>query len=65
MGEVAINPRPDLEENMTMKVLGYAAQSAKADLVPYRFDQRDPRLDDVVIEILYCGVCIDLASLQA
>ncbi len=42
---------------MTMNVLGYAAQSAKAALAPYRFVRRNPRANDVVIEILYCGVC--------
>jgi len=42
---------------MTINVLGYAAQSAKEDLAPHRFERRDPRPDDVVIEILYCGVC--------
>lgn len=42
---------------MTMNVLGYAAKSATDDLVPHRFTRRDPRADDVVIEILYCGVC--------
>ena len=42
---------------MTMNVLGYAAHSAKDALAPYRFVRRDPRADDVVIEILYCGVC--------
>ena len=42
---------------MTMKVLGYAAQSAKDSLAPYRFERRDPRPDDVVIKILYCGIC--------
>ncbi|WP_392562375.1 NAD(P)-dependent alcohol dehydrogenase [Orbus sturtevantii] len=42
---------------MTIKVLGYSAQQAKAKLAPYHFDRRDPRVDDVVIEILYCGVC--------
>ncbi|RUS65391.1 NADP-dependent alcohol dehydrogenase C [Saezia sanguinis] len=42
---------------MTMNVLGYAAKSAKAHLEPYRFERRDARPDDVVIEILYCGVC--------
>jgi len=44
-------------QKMTMNVLGYAAQSAKADLAPYRFERRDPRPNDVVIEILYCGIC--------
>lgn len=42
---------------MTMNVLGYAAHSAKAKLTPYRFERREMRADDVLIEILYCGVC--------
>ncbi len=42
---------------MTMKVLGYAAQNATDDLAPHHFERREPRTDDVVIEILYCGVC--------
>lgn len=36
---------------------GYAAQSATSPLAPYAFDRRQPRPDDVSIEILYCGVC--------
>ena len=40
-----------------MKVLGYAAPSAKSELEPYRFERRDMRDDDVAIDILYCGVC--------
>jgi alcohol dehydrogenase (NADP+) len=40
-----------------MKVVGYAAQSAKDALAPYHFERRLPRPDDVTIEILYCGVC--------
>jgi uncharacterized zinc-type alcohol dehydrogenase-like protein len=42
---------------MTLDVLGYAAQSATADLAPFHFQRRDPRPDDVVIEILFSGVC--------
>ncbi len=42
---------------MTVNVLGYAVQSATDDLAPYRFERRDPRPDDVTVEILYCGVC--------
>ncbi len=42
---------------MTMHARGYAAMSASAPLVPFRFERRDPRPDDVHIEILYCGVC--------
>ncbi len=42
---------------MTMNVIGYAAPYAKAELSPYNFVRRDPRADDVVVEILYCGIC--------
>lgn len=42
---------------MTVTILGYAAQSAKAPLAPFHFERRDRREDDVVIDILYCGVC--------
>ncbi len=42
---------------MPANVNGYAAHSPKDDLVPFQFDRRDPRPDDVSIEILYCGVC--------
>ncbi len=40
-----------------MNVLGYAARSATENLEPYRFDRRNPRPNDVVVEILYCGIC--------
>ena len=36
---------------------GYAAQSADAPVAPWEFTRRDPRPDDVSIDILYCGVC--------
>jgi len=42
---------------MPLSALGYAATSATADLAPFSFERRDPRPDDVVIDILYCGVC--------
>ena len=37
--------------------IGYAAQSATTPLAPMSFQRRSPRVDDVAIEILYCGVC--------
>lgn len=40
-----------------MNVLGYAAHAATDPLVPFSFERREPRPDDVVIDILYCGVC--------
>ena len=35
----------------------YAAQSKTSALAPYSFERRDPGAHDVVIDILYCGVC--------
>lgn len=40
-----------------MKTIGYAAHSSDANMVPYHFERRDLRPNDVAIEILYCGVC--------
>jgi uncharacterized zinc-type alcohol dehydrogenase-like protein len=36
---------------------GYAAPAAGAPLAPYSFERREPRADDVVIDIKYCGIC--------
>ena len=35
----------------------WAAQSATSPLAPFSIERRDPLADDVVIDILYCGVC--------
>jgi len=35
----------------------YAAQSATSPLAPYRLPRREPGPTDVLIEILFCGVC--------
>lgn len=35
----------------------YAAQSATSPLAPFDFDRRDLRSKDVLLEILYCGIC--------
>lgn len=40
-----------------MEVLGYAAKSATSKMAPLPIQRRFPRNDDVVIDILYCGVC--------
>ncbi len=42
---------------MPQDIRGYAAHSATAPLSPFSFPRRDPRPDDVVIDIDYCGVC--------
>lgn len=36
---------------------GYGMESAAAPLEPITFQRRDPRPHDVVIEILFCGIC--------
>ncbi|HEY0196922.1 MAG TPA: NAD(P)-dependent alcohol dehydrogenase [Rhodanobacter sp.] len=42
---------------MPLNIRGYAAQSATTPVAPHNFERRDPRPDDVVVDILYCGVC--------
>jgi uncharacterized zinc-type alcohol dehydrogenase-like protein len=44
-------------ETFTPETAGYAVQSATSPVAPYRFTRRAPRANDVVVEILYCGVC--------
>lgn len=36
---------------------GMAAQSAKARLAPFSFERRDPKPNDVLIDIKFCGIC--------
>lgn len=36
---------------------GYAASAARAELAPFAFQRRDPGPDDVVLDLLYCGIC--------
>jgi uncharacterized zinc-type alcohol dehydrogenase-like protein len=40
-----------------MSIKAYAAQSARTPLAPFAVQRREPRPADVVIDILYCGVC--------
>lgn len=42
---------------MSQNIKGYAAHSSTGRLDLFRFDRRSPRANDVVIDILYCGVC--------
>jgi len=42
---------------MSTSVRSYAAHSPTGRLGLFQFDRRSPRPDDVVIEVLYCGVC--------
>ena len=36
---------------------GYAAKSPTSLLEPFNFERRDPGPHDVLVEILYCGIC--------
>src|SRR5579862_3379823 len=40
-----------------LQVKGYAVQSAKSPLTPFSFERRAPGAGDIVIDILYCGIC--------
>ena len=40
-----------------MQTVGYAAHSSDAHMVPYHFERRELRDNDVAIEILYSGIC--------
>ncbi|WP_337177521.1 NAD(P)-dependent alcohol dehydrogenase [Paludisphaera sp.] len=40
-----------------MSTKAYAAQSASSPLAPFSLTRRDPLPTDVLIDILYCGVC--------
>jgi uncharacterized zinc-type alcohol dehydrogenase-like protein len=42
---------------MSYNVKSYAAHSPTGRLGPFNLNRRSARADDVVIEILYCGVC--------
>jgi uncharacterized zinc-type alcohol dehydrogenase-like protein len=45
-----------LEDDM-IKSHGYATKDNKAVFVPFEFERREPRENDVVIDIMYCGIC--------
>ena len=50
---------------MTYQVRAYAAHSPTTSLGLFQFDRRNSRPDDVVIDILFCGVChSDLHSVR-
>lgn len=36
---------------------GYAVKQASADFEPFNFERREPGAHDVLVKILYCGIC--------
>jgi len=46
-----------VESKASLKTPAYAAQSAKSPLAPFTIERRKPHGHEVLIDILYCGVC--------
>jgi uncharacterized zinc-type alcohol dehydrogenase-like protein len=46
---------PIVKEKLQTK--GYCVPRAKAPLEPFKFERREPGPCDILIEILYCGIC--------
>ncbi|HZF95129.1 MAG TPA: NAD(P)-dependent alcohol dehydrogenase [Allosphingosinicella sp.] len=42
---------------MTIPARAYAVHSADDRFAPFSFERRDPRPNDVAIDILFCGIC--------
>lgn len=40
-----------------MKTIGYATHALGEELKPFSFERRSLRVDDVALDILFCGVC--------
>ncbi len=40
-----------------LKTKGYAAASATSAIAPFSFERREPRDNDVLIDIQFCGIC--------
>jgi alcohol dehydrogenase (NADP+) len=40
-----------------IKAIGYATNHSFTSLAPFEFERKDPGETDVLIQILYCGVC--------
>src|SRR5690242_1668174 len=45
----------ELKEKIEVK--GYAAPSPTSPLSPFRFDRREPGEHDILLDLLFCGVC--------
>jgi alcohol dehydrogenase (NADP+) len=59
MGVLASEPLKNakLESNGNLPTAAYAAPVAKAPLGPITIERRVPRAHDVLIDVLYCGIC--------
>jgi alcohol dehydrogenase (NADP+) len=57
MMSTATSRSPARSKGGTLTTAAYAATSARAPLAPFSVERRAPGPQDVLIEILYCGVC--------
>jgi hypothetical protein len=56
--ESAVLPIPSETGHMTMiHSIGWGASAAGSELAPMKIERRDPGATDVIVEILFCGVC--------
>ena len=46
-----------VESKATLKTPAYAAKSATSPVAPFTIERREPGPHDVLIDILYCGIC--------
>ena len=54
---MASNNKINAQQKNTIHAHGYAAQKAKGKLAPFAFERSNSGPHDILIEILYCGVC--------
>jgi alcohol dehydrogenase (NADP+) len=47
----------DIFSGKVIKTSGYAALRCDTPLEPFSFDRSEPRADDVVMEVLFTGIC--------
>lgn len=52
-----LHPQTNHSDDERIKTKGYAGMDAKSDLVPYEFECRAVGENDILIDILYSGIC--------
>lgn len=57
MATTEVKPGTETVQPVTYTSKAFAARSATSGLAPFTLQRRDPRPEDVQIEILFCGVC--------
>jgi alcohol dehydrogenase (NADP+) len=57
MTNIQARVRSETNRSATFSSKAYAAQGATSGLAPFSVQRRNPRPEDVQVEILYCGVC--------